>query len=101
MTFGIVKFVKILDGIYPTINTNKPYYINQIIKDIDADYVFYFDADTIIHENNLYNWDKIFNEMDNGKMLISQHPWYMLKNEEDIIPHDEYLIVKSVLNRMN
>ena len=73
-----VKVIKMLDLLYPCINLHKSYFIEQL--NFDADYIFYFDADTIFKNVPNYEWDKMFKAMDEGQVLISRHPIYALKD---------------------
>lgn len=73
------KVIKIFDLIYPCINLNKSYLIEQLPPK-NADYIFYFDADTMFKNVPNYDWEQMFSDMDKGSMLISKHPMYAAKD---------------------
>lgn len=72
-----VSVVKMFDLLYPCINLHKSYFIEQL--NFNADYIFYFDADTKFKNVPGYDWDAMFGAMDAGEVLISRHPVYSLK----------------------
>ena len=72
--------IKMFDLYYPCINLHKPYFIEQLPA-VGADYVFYFDADTVFQEVPDYDWDGFFKELDEGKLAISKHPAYAMKED--------------------
>ena len=72
-----VNVIKMLDLLYPCINLHKSYFIEQL--NFDADYIFYFDADTAFKNVPDYDWDEMFRCLDEGQVLISRHPLYSLK----------------------
>lgn len=74
-----IEHVKFYHLIYPTVNLNKPVFINDVM-DETYDYVLYFDADTIFKEVTDYNWESILKELDEGKIIVSKHPFYALKD---------------------
>ena len=71
--------IKMFDLYYPCINLHKPYFLEQL-PPVGADYVFYFDADTLFKDVPNYDWETFFKDMDEGKMVISRHPVYALKD---------------------
>lgn len=70
------EVIPIFDIIYPCINLNKTYIISQL-KPTNADYIFYFDADTMFQDKPNYNWEKLKNVMDKGGVIIPKHPHYL------------------------
>lgn len=75
-----VEYYKIFDLFYPCINLNKTYFISQLPK-TEADYVFYFDADTMFFETDESVWSNLKNDMDNGCFCIGRHPYYSISDE--------------------
>ena len=75
--------IKMFDLYYPCINLHKPYFIEQLPA-VGADYVFYFDADTLFQEVPDYDWESFFKELDEGKLAISKHPVYALKDGAEL-----------------
>ena len=75
-----VEFIKIFDLFYPCINLNKTYFISQLSK-TEAEYVFYFDADTMFFETDESVWYNLKNDMDGGKFCIGKHPYYSISDE--------------------
>lgn len=63
------KCIKITDLIYPCINLNKMCFINDYI-DKEADYVFYFDADTEFMKRDDDFWSRLKNSLDDNRILI-------------------------------
>ena len=78
-----VNVIKMFDLFYPCINMHKPYFIEQL--HFDADYIFYFDADTAFRNVPGYDWDAMFKALDDGQVLISKHPIYALKDGEKFL----------------
>lgn len=74
------RYFPIFDLIYPCINLHKNYFIEQLPK-TGADYIFYFDADTIFKEVPNYNWEKMFSDLDSDYVVISKHPMYAAKDD--------------------
>lgn len=74
-----VECVKFYHLIYPTVNLNKPVFINDVM-DESCDYVLYFDADTIFKEVPEYDWGEFSKQLDEGKIIVSRHPFYALKD---------------------
>ena len=72
--------IKIFDLYYPCINLHKPYFIKQLPKR-NTDYIFYFDADTYFKEVPNYDWDYMFQRLDNNEILVTTHPYYGLIGE--------------------
>lgn len=66
--------------LYPCVPIHKMYWINEIPR-TNADYIFYFDADTIFKEVPNYNWNRLFKKLDEGEVMISKHPVYISNNE--------------------
>lgn len=58
--------------IYPCVNLHKIHWIYSIPK-TKCDYTFYFDADTIIIDNNI-NWNLLGNSMDDDSIIVCSHP---------------------------
>lgn len=75
--------IKMFDLYYPCINLHKAYFIEQL-PPIGADYIFYFDADTLFQEVPNYDWEGFFKELDEGKLAISRHPVYALKDGAEL-----------------
>ena len=75
--------IKMFDLYYPCINLHKPYFIEQLPA-VGADYVFYFDADTLFQEVPDYDWEAFFKELDEGKLAISKHPVYAMKDGAEL-----------------
>lgn len=75
-----VEYFKIFDLFYPCINLNKTYFISQL-PESEAEYVFYFDADTIFFETDNSVWVNLKNDMDNGCFCIGRHPYYSISDE--------------------
>ena len=71
--------VKMFDLYYPCINLHKAYFIEQL-PPVNTDYIFYFDADTVFKHVPDYDWDAFFKDLDEGKLAISKHPVYALKD---------------------
>lgn len=66
--------------IFPCVPIHKMSWVNEIPK-CNSDYVFYFDADTIFRDLPNYNWEYLLDIMDNGNVLLTRHPSYLLKDE--------------------
>lgn len=77
-----ITVIHMFDLLYPCINLHKSYFLQQL--DFDADYIFYFDADTKFRNVPNYDWDELFKTMDEGRVLISKHPVYALKDGESL-----------------
>lgn len=75
-----VEFYKIFDLFYPCVNLNKTYFITQLPK-TEAEYVFYFDADTIFFPTDDSVWENLMNDMNNGRFCIGKHPYYSISEE--------------------
>lgn len=86
--------IKMFDLYYPCINLHKPYFIEQLPA-MGADYVFYFDADTLFQEKPDYDWDAFFKELDEGKLAISKHPVYALKDGASLFKQEKKLWVDN------
>lgn len=74
---NVIKFenIHMCDVLYPGILINKMYIVEQNINE-NADYVFYFDADTIFINNKNYDWDKLISDCDSGRILLEKTPVY-------------------------
>ena len=86
--------IKMFDLYYPCINLHKAYFIEQL-PPIGADYVFYFDADTLFKELPDYDWDAFFKELDEGKLAISKHPVYALKDGAMLFKQEKKLWIDN------
>lgn len=75
-----VEFYRIFDLFYPCINLNKTYFISQL-PPTEADYVFYFDADTMFFETDGNVWENLLNDMDEGKFCVGRHPYYNISDK--------------------
>lgn len=75
-----VEFYRIFDLFYPCINLNKTYFISQL-EPTEADYVFYFDADTMFFETDDSVWENLKTDMDEGKFCLGRHPYYSISDE--------------------
>ena len=67
---------KITDLPYPLINLSKFYFVKDYINE-DADFVFYFDADTKFCEKEPNFWKNLFNVINSNKILVSPHLTYL------------------------
>lgn len=72
-----VEFIKIFDLFYPCINLNKTNFINQL-SETEAEYIFYFDADTKFFPVDDSVWEKLKYYLDYDFLCISKHPFYQL-----------------------
>lgn len=77
-----VEFYRIFDLFYPCINLNKTYFISQLAPS-EADYIFYFDADTMFFETDESVWTNLMDDMNNGKFCVGRHPYYSISDEYD------------------
>lgn len=81
------KYIKLInikplyDLIYPCININKPLFINEAIQN-NADYIYWIDIDTIFKKVPYYDWNKMKNDLDSNKVLVTKHPFYILNDNE-------------------
>ena len=73
------RYFPIFDLIYPCVNLHKNYFISQLPK-TGADYIFYFDADTVFKKVPKYNWEQMYSDLDNDYIIISKHPIYAAKD---------------------
>lgn len=76
------EVIKTFDLFYPCINLHKTKFIEQIEHDKNAEYIFYFDADTRFINNPDYDWESLRESMDRGFFVMSAHPIYVIKDEE-------------------
>lgn len=74
----LTRYFSIFDLIYPCINLHKNYFIEQL-PDSGADYIFYFDADTVFKNVPDYGWEQMFADLDDDNVIISKHPMYAAK----------------------
>lgn len=86
--------IKMFDLYYPCINLHKAYFIEQL-PPIGSDYIFYFDADTLFQEVPNYDWDGFFKELDEGKLAISKHPAYALKDGATLYKQEKQLWIDN------
>lgn len=81
--------------IYPTVNVNKPIFLNEEIKEKSEkyDYVFIIDVDTIFITAKHYIWESLKVKMDSGAILLNTHPFYRLNDgaRHWNIPKDELI----------
>lgn len=68
---------KITDLPYPLINLSKFYFVKDYINE-NADFIFYFDADTTFLQKEPYFWKNLFNVLNNNKILVSPSASYVL-----------------------
>ena len=68
---------KITDLPYPLINLSKFYFVRDYINE-NADFIFYFDADTTFLQKEPYFWKNLFNVLNNNKILVSPSASYVL-----------------------
>ena len=68
---------KITDLPYPLINLSKFYFVKDYINE-NADFIFYFDADTTFLQKEPYFWKNLFNVLNNNKILVSPSAPYVL-----------------------
>jgi len=85
----IIKFevINILDLFYPCINLHKTYFIKQLKHD-EADYIFYFDADSVFLNKPEYFWGDIINLMNDGYFITGIHPYYLLPDSDEYKERD-------------
>lgn len=67
---------KITDLPYPLINLSKFYFVRDYINE-DADFVFYFDSDTVFCKKEPNFWANLFNVINNNKILVSPNGGYL------------------------
>ncbi len=79
----ITTLTKKPNMIFPCVPIHKFSWVKEML-DCTADYVFYFDADTIFREKVGYNWEHILDLMDKSLILLSKHPCYLLTDEESL-----------------
>ena len=68
---------KITDLPYPLINLSKFYFVKDYINE-EADFIFYFDADTIFCKKEPSFWKNLFNVINNNKILVSPCASYIV-----------------------
>lgn len=73
---------KMFDLIYPCINLNKTYLLSQLPR-TNAEYVFYFDADTFFNEKSEEFWEEFMETLNSGSFCIGKHPFYSLSDEDE------------------
>lgn len=73
---------KMFDLIYPCINLNKTYLLSQLPR-TNAEYVFYFDADTFFNEKSEEFWGGFMETLNSGSFCIGKHPFYSLSDEDE------------------
>lgn len=76
-----IEVIKMFDLLYPCINLHKTYFLEQLEKQDEYDYVFYFDSDTIFKECGKELWKQLKCTLDNNNVIISKHPIYAAKEE--------------------
>lgn len=95
-----VEVIRILDLIYPCINLNKTYILNQLPK-TDCEYIFYFDADTYFNKMPDEFWFDFKQHMDNGAFCIGKHPFYSLSDEDQYKERDIEIFFSSMTERVD
>lgn len=93
-----VEVIKIFDLIYPCINLNKTYILTQLPQ-TEAEYVFYFDADTFFNEMPDEFWADFKYELDNDRFCIGKHPFYNLSDEDKYKERDIEIFFSSMTER--
>lgn len=93
-----VDVIKIFDLIYPCINLNKTYFLSQL-PPTDADYVFYFDADTYFNKVSGFVFDELLDHMDEGNFCMSYHPKYNLDDSVDYKKEDIEIFFSCMTER--
>lgn len=93
-----VEVIKILDLFYPCVNLHKTYFIEQMNHDW-ADYIFYFDADTVFMNVPEYFWKDIVDYMNRGYFVMSVHPFYTLSDEDKYKQRDIDNLFSSMTER--
>lgn len=83
-----LDIIKITDLPYPLINLGKFAYIYDYL-DENANYVFYFDADTMFIEKDSQYWNNLENVLNSGKLLLSPVVTYSLAFYPDEYREDE------------
>ena len=73
---------KMFDLIYPCINLNKTYLLSQLPR-TNAEYVFYFDADTFFNEKPKEFWEGFMERLNGDSFCIGKHPFYNLSDEDE------------------
>lgn len=68
-----IEVIYQLDLPYPLIPLLKTHFINSYLPS-DAEYVFYFDADTIFLPKETKYWDNLLSALSNGEILLANHP---------------------------
>jgi len=76
-----VEVVKILDLLYPSINVNKTYFIEQC-ADKTCDFCFYFDIDTVFLDNPEYDWNTLIDKINDNYILLAKHPFYAMGDND-------------------
>lgn len=79
-----IKYVKIFDMIYPTLNINKMMFTKQIIEDFKSEYTFYFDIDSTFLEKENVFWEDFENIIKANKLILTKHPFYMIDGDDRI-----------------
>ena len=82
-----VDIIKILDLFYPCVNLHKTYFIKQL-EHSEADYIFYFDADTVFLNKPEYFWGDLVNWMNKNYFIIGIHPYYLLPDSDEYKERD-------------
>ena len=75
----LTRYYPMFDLLYPCITLHKSYFMWQLPPS-GADYMFYFDADTIFKPVPEYDWEQMFKSLDENYVLISKHPIYAAKD---------------------
>ena len=68
-----IEVIYQLDLPYPLMSLLKTHFIKNYLPN-DAEYVFYFDSDTIFLEKNEAYWNNLYNMLNNDEILLANHP---------------------------
>lgn len=64
---------------YPFTNLHKMMWIKDVASK-EYDYLFYFDADSLIIDNYKYNWEELSNKIEVHDVLLTKHQAYITKD---------------------
>ena len=92
------KCYKMYDLIYPCINLNKTYFLSQLPR-TNAEYVFYFDADTFFNEKPTEFWDEFMATLNSDSFCIGKHPFYNLSDDDEYKERDIEIFFSCMTER--
>lgn len=93
-----VDTIKILDLFYPCVNLHKTYFIKQLDHS-EADYIFYFDADTVFLNKPEYFWGDLVDLMDGNYFIMGIHPYYLLPDSDEYKERDISIFFSHMTER--